>query len=136
MRTIKQAAEHSGISESLIRAVCRQIGDKDSLRDVCRGGADAGFAGFTYYSDTVAFFKRQRSAIADFAENMASDMGEGDAVKLVSGFNCFRGSQPGELTASIARCLYGGRLREEDTQVANALAWFALEEVARAVADE
>lgn len=41
--------------------------------------------------------------------------------------------------ASIARCLYGGRIRpgnDEDTQVANALAWFALEEVAQAIADE
>ena len=33
----------------------------------------------------------------------------------------------------IGECLYGGRLTDAHTQIANALAWFALEEVARAV---
>lgn len=37
-----------------------------------------------------------------------------------------------EYLPSVSRCLYGGRLKDEDTDVANALAWFALEEVARA----
>lgn len=36
-----------------------------------------------------------------------------------------------EYYPSVSRCLYGGRLTEDDNDVANALAWFALEEVGR-----
>ena len=133
MRTIKEASEACNIPESLIRAVIRQIGGKETLRDVCRGGADAGFAGFSYYSDTIAFFKRQRAAIVALVEDMADSLGE-SAVAMVRNFNCLRDDKESE--SSVVRCLGGGRLRDEDTMVANALAWFALEEVARAVCDE
>lgn len=159
MKTIIQTIKTSNISPKLIRSVIRQIGGKESLPDVLRGGADAGFCGFTYYSDTVAFFKRNRQDICNLAESMAQELGE-NPVDMVAGFQCLAGrdisarraghgtwipdSQKeqerrqalSEYLPSVSRCLYGGRLTDEDTQAANALAWFALEEVAQAMCDE
>lgn len=97
MKKFTQAADDSGIPLKLIRNVARQIGDKDRLEDVARHGADAGYPGFTYYSDT--------------------------------------GAAKAEYLPSVYRCLGGGRLTDEDDIVANALAWFAAEEVARALFD-
>jgi hypothetical protein len=158
LATIKAVCEARGISEKLARSVLRQLGGgeaaRDSLRDVARGGADAGFCGFTYYSDTVDFFRRNRAEVVALVERMASDLGEG-VVDMVAGFQCLGGRDMkrehcgaldgraaahnravvAEFTPSVSRCLYGGRLTDEDTEVANALAWFALEEVARAFDD-
>lgn len=134
MQTTKRTIEQNPrISPRLIRSVARTVG-KDYLPDLARHGADGGFPGITYYRDTVAFFKRNRSAIVALVEDMASDLGEGP-VDLVAGFRCLGGgreSRDRDLMASVSRCLYGGRLRDEDTHVANALTWFACEEVARA----
>ena len=150
MKTVKEASERTGISEKLINSVIRQLGGRESLADVCRGGADAGFSGFTYYSDTALFFKRNRKEIVELVQNMADDLGENPA-EMVAGFQCLGGKRSSgyglesdreitrnilrEYLPSVSRCLYGGRLTDDDTQVANALAWFALEEVARAFED-
>lgn len=125
------------IPAKLVRSVVRQIGDKGSLEDVANHGADAGYYGFTYYSDTVPFFKRNRKEIVELAERMASYFGQ-NVADMVAGFNCLAGSKgdKSEYMPSVCRCLYGGKLKDDDTIVANALAWFALEEVARAFCDE
>ena len=133
MKTTSQAIKDSNIDANLIRSVVRTIGDKESLQDVYNHGADAGFCGFTYYNDTVKFFKAHRQAIVELVENMANDLGE-TPVDMVGNFNCLR-SDKRESMPSISRCLYGGRLTDDDTIVANALAWFALEEIARAFCD-
>jgi hypothetical protein len=119
-------------------AVIRQLGGgKDAIssaKDAARHGADGGFAGFTYYSDTQAFTARHRAAIAACVEEMAIDLGE-DPIKLVQGFGCFRNDQPSGKAVALA--LYGGNAKDEDRQnVENALAWFALEEVGRRLLDE
>jgi hypothetical protein len=128
--TTKQAIDRSGISPKLVRAVLRQLGGgkeaKETLADVARGGADAGFSGFTYYTDTVPFFKRNRAEIVALVESMAEQLGD-EPLAMVKGFRCLDAD-----SASIARCLYGGRLTDDDTYTENALTWFALEEVARA----
>lgn len=127
-----------GISPKLCRAVIRQLGGDrdealDTLRDVCRGGANAGFPGFTYYKDTSEFFRQNRSEIVVKVKQMASDLGE-EPMDMVAGFGCL--TDDAETRESIGRCLYGGRLTDDDTKAENALAWFALEEVARALADD
>ena len=111
------------------RAVIRQTG-LDSLPDIARHGASGGYAGFIYYTDTIAFFKRNRKEIVELACSMAEEIGEPNAVALVKGFRCL---QPvdAETEESIMRCLCGARLKDDDTNAANALAWFAAEEVAR-----
>ena len=151
MKTTKRVIDDSQIDAGLIRAVVRQIGDKKNLNDVYNHGANAGYPGFTYYNDTVKFFKNHRKAIVAMVENMADDLGEAP-IDMVANFNCLAGRQlrgngtyghdtehskaVRELYPSVSRCLYGGRMTDDDTTVANALAWFALEEVARAFCDE
>jgi hypothetical protein len=117
----------------LTRAVAKQIGGMDSLKeiaqDVCNHGADVGFHGFIYYSDTTAFYKKNKAAIIELVAEMAQDLGE-TAIALVKGFNCLKSSTEEE----IATTLYG-KPSQHDQTVANALAWFALEEVCRTITD-
>lgn len=144
MKTIDEVTRMSGIPARLIRGVIQQIGgDTESFRDVVRGGADAGFCGFTYYRDTVAFFKAYRPDIVELSEQRADEFGM-PVIQMIGLFNCLAGRETPkqqqerikEYTPSIARCLYGGRLTDDDDTVANALAWFALEEVARAFEED
>lgn len=132
MLSTKQAIETERIQPSLIRGVIRQTG-RENLEDIARHGVDGGFAGFTYYSDTCAFWKHHRDSIAELIREMANDFGQ-DSVSLVAGFGCL--DDDTETRESIGRCLYGGRTTDEDIQVQNALAWFAAEEVARLICDE
>jgi len=139
MKTLKETiANNPNIAPALIRAVAQSVG-VDYLEDLARHGAAGGFPGITYTRDTVAFFKKHRKSIAALVESMADDFGE-DPLSFVAGFQCLageRGRAPKpealrEYFPSVARCLYGGRLTEDDDTVANALCWFACEEVARA----
>lgn len=110
---------------ALADAVLAQT-DADSLADVARHGADAGFPGFTYYSDTVAFFQANKRDILAMLRDLASDMGE-DALAVVAGFVCLRDLK---LTADdVAQAIYADG--EHSVAVKNALAWYALEEIAR-----
>ena len=110
----------------LTRAVLRRV-DRDSLEDVCRHGASGGFSGFTYYTDTLAFYKAHKADILAMANAMADDTGE-DMLAMVAGFGCLKNDK---LTASqIGEALFSGR-GDDATNVRNAMAWFALEEVAR-----
>ena len=53
----------------LKRAVSRQMGGAEHLyevaSDVAKCGANAGWGNFVYYSDTVAFTKRNKAKIID-----------------------------------------------------------------------
>jgi|ERR1022692_299829 hypothetical protein len=130
MKNIKTFAAKSNVSEKLIRAIVRQAGGwitfKEMAADVANHGADSGFNGFIYYTETAAFYARNRPAILEYAGNMASELGEG-LVEMVRNFNCLGDEFTPE---EIGQTLYGSRSKH-NTQVANALAWFALEEVAR-----
>ena len=121
------------MNEKLIKAVIKQLGGKENLKDVYNHGASGGFCGFTSYSDTVAFFRKNKKHIIMLAENMANDLGE-DVTNMIKGFNCLKDY---ELTNSqVAKVLYGKFLNDEDnTQIMNALSWFALEEVASYVCE-
>lgn len=132
MKTTAEVIRDSGIPPKLVRAVIRQLGGKESLEDIASHSIDGGFHGFIYYSDTVPFFKRNRAEILELVRRYADDFGT-DPVSVVAGFNCL--TDDSETRESAARCLFGGRLTDDDTQVANALAWFAGEEVARAFCD-
>jgi hypothetical protein len=143
MKTITQKSfiENAGINKSLVRAVIRQLGGwteaKQSMIDIANNGIDGGFHGFFYYKETVPFFRRNRAAIYELVKETATDVGE-NPMGLVAGFGCLKGD---DLQDSIMRCLGGGSIRwgendgPDDTLVANALAWFAGEEVARRYAD-
>lgn len=130
MKTINQAANDSSWSESIIRAVVRSLGDKSCMSDIANYGADGGFPGFTYYSDTVAFFRKHRKEITNNLLALADDIGE-DPVKLVCSWRCVGPN----FKLEVGQVVYGARLTDEHTTVANALAWYAVEEIARAMTD-
>ena len=116
----------------LVRAVVRQLGGTEKMKDIANHGIDGGFGGFIYYTETFEFYKKNRTEINTLAESMAEEYGI-DPVSFVAGINCLRPAD--NLTKrAIMRCLGGGRLPTNDDNidtVANALAWFAGEEVAR-----
>lgn len=126
------------MNTKLQNAVIRQLGltrkDEElttTLQDITNHGINGGFSGFIYYADTIKFFKNNRKAIIELVREMAQDFGQ-DPIEMVAGFNCL--TNDFETREEIARALYG-RLASDDTQVANALAWFAAEEVARSMTD-
>lgn len=132
MKTIKQVCEESNVPSRLVRAVIKQLGGGkeaiETLGDVYHYGADGGFPGFVYYNDTQKFYRRHRAAIVELAEEMASELSE-NVIEMIKNFGCLRS---GITTESIAKALYGN---VDDPEVPNALAWFTLEEVARAFYD-
>jgi hypothetical protein len=123
----------SNIPASLIRSTVKQAGGWQSFVEdapnVCQGGANAGFSGFINYGETVAFTKRNKAAILQYADAMASDIGETSAANMIAGFRCIDLS-----STEVAEALYN-RKSTNQTEVFNALAWFALEEVASAYCD-
>ena len=121
------------MNERIYKAVIKQLGGKESLEDVYNHGADGGFSGFIYHSDTVEFFRKNKKHIIMLAENTANDLGE-DVTNMIKGFNCLKDY---ELTNSqIGKVLYG-RFSDsgDNVYIMNALSWFALEEVARYVCE-
>jgi len=134
MKTQKAFIAASNIDATLIRAVVRQVGGWDSFKelaaDVANHGADSGFSGFTYYTDTVKFTSKHKASILEYAGELASEIGDGNALSLISSFNCLKAYDAME----IAHGLYHPHSSTK-TDVFNALAWFALEEVARSYSD-
>jgi len=88
--------------------------DDDQIREAGQHGADAGWPGFTYIVDCVAFYEANRDDIWQLAQDMADDVGEANVPALVAGFN----------RADMADTADG---------FANLLAWFSLEEVGRSL---
>lgn len=126
MNTTKMVQIRETRQPALTRAVIRQIGGRESLADVARYGADAGYCGFTYYADTVAFAVRNRADIMERLKDDANDFGCGGVISMLAGFNCLKGMSQEE----VADGLYNPR-SENRTAVYNALAWYAAEEIAR-----
>ena len=132
--TLTQFCKASHIDASLIRSVVRQIGGwkefTERAQDVTNHGASGGFSGFTYYSDTVSFTKRNKKAIVTFCENFASDLGDGGIIEFITGFQCMKNYKQSE----VASGLYDSR-SDFKTTVYNALAWLMLEEISRSYCD-
>lgn len=131
----REFIEQSHIDSDLINAVIKQLGNwgdfKESAPDITSYGIDGGFGGFIYYSDTIAFFCKNNTDIIQLVKNMASDLGV-SSIEMIQGFNCLGSDY--ELD-EIAQTLYTIDPDEYQTQVANALAWFAAEEVCRSYID-
>ena len=125
--------KQSTVPAKLIRAVVRQVGGWEDLqqiaKDVVTHGASWGWNGFAYYVDTVAFTKRNKRAILEFAADQDSEIESVGLVKFVAGFNCVD-----ETLDDVARAMYAGR-GDAVTGIYNALAWYMLEEVCRSYVD-
>lgn len=108
----------------LEKRVLRQLGGgKDAIEsaaDAARHGADGGFGGFTYYTDTVKFFKRNKAAILANLKALGEEIGETPS-SMLKNFKYLKDIDDPMLA------LHDPRSDDYDT-VANSLAWFALEE--------
>lgn len=127
-----QFISKSHINAKIIRAVMRQSGGWDSFtemaEDITNHGVDGGFHGWIYHADTVPFAKRNKAAIMEMAQQMADDLGE-PLYRMIGGFNCLKMAE-----GEVAEAIHNPR-SDNLTQVFNALAWFAAEEVARSYCD-
>ena len=99
--------------------------------DISNHSIDGGFTGWTYYTETCEFWKRNRTVILEMAEDQANGF-DTTILEMIQKFGVFRN---GPITvASLAKALYQGK-GEDVTTVHNVMAWYAAEEVARAYTD-
>ena len=141
------------INQNLKNAVLKQLNiyydyyggsdNKDeaiqTLKDITNNkhGAAAGFNGFIYYDETCKFARENIKDIFDYAVEQAEQLGE-EVYKMISNFNCLNDMnvKETEVASTINLALKGV---EDDqgieTQILNALSWYALEEVAREEVD-
>lgn len=131
---LKDFIENSNINSTLIKSVVNNMGGweyfKENADNVTEHGAAGGFGGFIYYTDTMKFARRNKTAIIQLCESMDEQMENVGLLSFISSFNCLNDISQD----SIAKAIYTGK-GEDVTQVLNALAWFALEEISRAYVD-
>lgn len=101
---------------------------KQTLADVCRGGANAGFSGFVYSSELSEFFDANRSEILSELKDLASDLGT-NLIEMVKGFNCLKDT---DLSVDeIGEIIYGkNKEHEMYSIVIDSLCWSVLENAA------
>ena len=129
MKSKAQVIKDNADKKTIINAVINSLGGVDSVNDVNSHGIDAGFCGFTYYSDTHAFAMRHRKTIVRMLEESADQLGE-EVVEMVSHFGVFRRSpMDNDDRKELYRFLGGGKC--EQSTITNLMAWFAAEEVCR-----
>lgn len=134
--TLSHFIAESGLNASLVRSTVRQCGGWEMFQDTARNlqysscGAPGGFCGFIYHSETVPFAKRNKKAILDMCKDELDYYKGCDSIPaFISEFNCV------DLTTDqVAIALYTGK-GDCVTTIYNALAWYALEEVARRYCD-
>ena len=73
---LKAIREHSGLELSTIRGVCGP-----------GHGADAGYGGFTYYSDTSEFYESNRELLWRILSEDAEEFGFDNVPAFVASFN-------------------------------------------------
>ena len=105
--------------------------DADQLQEVANSSASAGWSGFCYYSETIPFWEAHKADILALARDLADDLGDG-LLEMIAGFNCLEGEYSVD---EVGRAIYSPEDDSELQTVRNAMAWFALEEVAREVSD-
>ncbi len=118
----KQVLANNADFKTLINGVINQLGGTDYVQDVNGHGMEAGFPGFTYYSDTHKFAMRYRKLIVRHLEESADQLGED--------FGVFRNRpMDNEDRKDLYKYLGGGRC--EQSTITNLMAWYAAEEVCR-----
>ena len=105
-----------------------------TLHDVMNHGADGGFTGFIYYSETIDFFDNNKDLIMQQLIEDRWGIGYDSLTQMLSSFNCFKGIE----TYNIERFLINTEDEENEDQqtLKNGLAWYALEEVAHQLEEE
>ena len=133
--------EYNNLKMKVIKQL--NIDDEDELKqtltDITNSphGASGGFNGFIYYDDTCKFAQDNIKDIFDYAYEQAEQLGEG-VYKMISNFNCLNDMnvKETEVASTIHLALKGVEDDQgNETQILNALSWYALEEVARTEVD-
>lgn len=126
-KTIKNFIDYSSIDAKLIRAVIRQSGGWQSFRDIApditKHGISGGFNGWIYYNETCEFYAKNQSSIVKLVECQANEFDYPSAQDMIKHFRSLDAT-----ISEIGHTLYGNK-SQHDTQVANALTWFAAESV-------
>lgn len=132
-KTIKAFCQYANVDSNLIKAVIRQSGGwrdfQENALDIANHGISGGFCGWIYYNETCTFYAKNQKLIVALVESQADEYGYQSAQDMVKGFRHLDAT-----LSEIGLTLYGTK-RQHDTYVANALVWYAAEEVARAYAD-
>jgi hypothetical protein len=104
--------------------------------DVSNNGASGGYGGFIYLRDTCKFARDNMPLIIEQLKEDASNCGV-DVFEMVSHFNCLNENYPAfEIASVIFDQADEATINDgADTQILNALAWYALEEVARYITE-
>lgn len=129
-KTLKNFIAFSHLPEALIRATVKQYGSWSGFIEAAPDMRDAaaGWPGFCYYTDTVEFAKANWPALKHACKTLADDIGVDGVYSLIAGFNCLKMDVDAVCEAIHAET-------DDSEQVWNALAWFALEEVANSCSD-
>jgi hypothetical protein len=89
-----------------------------------------GYSGWIYYTETCKFYERNKASILELLKEQASDLGE-PVVSMVASFNCLKDVTQDEILDFFTL----GKKSECYTEIANALTWFAGEEIAHRYCD-
>lgn len=103
-------------------------GNASTLRDVANNGADVGFSGFIYYSETCNFFDDNKDLIFEQLLDDRASMGYNSLTEMLSSFKCFKDVDTYDMEAFLINS--EDESNEEQTTLKNGLAWYALESVA------
>ena len=99
------------------------------LKDIANYGADAGFVGFTYYSDTCKFFDDNKELIFKQLLDDRVNIGYNSLTEMLSSFRCFKDVDTYDIEAFLINS--DDESNNEQTTLKNGLAWYALETVAQ-----
>ena len=132
-------SSNSGFTEKTVNNVIKSLGYplygsrallselSGTLSDCSKHGADAGFSGFSYYSDTVAFFANNKQDIVNHMETTAAELGM-DIISMVQGFGVFCHS-PKPTVSEVGKALWGNCYSQTLNTLYNVFAWYTLEEI-------
>lgn len=128
VQTFLQRSGHAALAAGVIE----QSGGWDEFqqiaRDVAIHGAQGGFNGWIYHSETSAFAKAYRDSIRELVRDCVDNLGD-TMTGIVLGFGCLNVGC--EITEDdVGEVLWGEGKGEMAVYIQNALAWFALEMMA------
>tara|TARA_Y100001938_G_C8003000_1_gene385759 strand:+ start:214 stop:612 length:399 start_codon:yes stop_codon:yes gene_type:complete len=122
------------INDTLKKAVIDQLGgDQESIdyaKDTIRNcGASGGVGGFIYYYETIKFARDNMNDIYAAIKDMAGELGE-CPFQMVANFNGLKDNCLSHEVADVIHNKVDEATRNDgvETQILNALSWFALEE--------
>jgi hypothetical protein len=114
----------TNVNNKLKKAVIDQL-DTNSLISVYNNGAACGYNGFTYYAETIKFYQDNKKLILNMIHEQHLDIGYDSMCHMISSFNCLKPYK----TSDVELYLLG--YDKDNNSIPNALAWYALEEIAR-----